>query len=113
MNEKQKVIQDMVLELFEALRQNSNNPMGGFEDAVKNMSGIEDGSFFSIPLDIQRNKLLWLDVSFFGRGERALILFDVGLLPDDFDQLFHARIRDYWDSGENTVDLAISNSDEA
>ena len=101
MNENQKKIQEMVLELFQALYENLEfNSMGGFQDAIELMDGIQDGRFFELPMDAQCNKLLRINASFFGRGERAVPLFIEGLLPVDFDTKFQALYRQYRDSRE-------------
>ena len=89
MNELQKNVQRMVLELFQALERNfETNPMGGYQDAIELMDGIQDGRFFELPMDVQCNKLLRIKVTFFGRGERAIPLFIAGLLPESFDTEF-------------------------
>jgi hypothetical protein len=101
MNEIQKNVQSMVLELFQALEKNlESNPMGGYQDAIELMDGIQDGRFFELPMDAQINKLLRINVTFFGRGERAIPLFEVGLLPEDFDTKFQNLYIRYRDSQE-------------
>lgn len=99
MNELQKSIQGMVLELFQALDKNFGfNPMGGYQDAIDLMEEIQDGRFFELPMDVQCNKLLRINVTFFGRGERATPLFIAGLLPEDFDTKFRDLFTKYRDS---------------
>ena len=99
MNEIQEEIRRMVLELFQALQKNLEfNPMGGYQDAIELMDGIQDGRFFELPMDLQCNKLLRINASFFGRGERAAPLFIAGLLPEDFDTRFQVLYRQYRDS---------------
>jgi hypothetical protein len=94
----------MVLELLHALQVNREfNPMGGFEDAVQLMEGIQNGFFFDLPKDVQCNKLLKINASFFGRGERAIPLFAAGLLPNDFDTEFQLLYRQYRDSDGSSV----------
>ncbi|MGL5018564.1 MAG: hypothetical protein ACRDBP_10540 [Luteolibacter sp.] len=87
MNELQENIQRMVLELFQALEKNFKvNPMGGYQDAIELMDGIQDGRFFELPKEVQDNKLGRIKVSFFGRGERAIPLFIAGLLPESLSE---------------------------
>ncbi len=89
----------MVLELFQALEKNlESNPMGGYQDAIELMDGIQDGRFFELPMDVQDNKLFRIKVTFFGRGERAIPLFIAGLLPEDFDTKFRDLFTEYRDS---------------
>lgn len=99
MNELQKNIRVMVLELFQALEKNLiSNPMGGYQDAIELMDGIQDGRFFELPMDVQTKRLLGINASFFGRGERAAPLFIAGLIPEDFDTRFQDLYRQYRDS---------------
>ena len=89
----------MVLELFQALDENLKyNSMGGYDDALERMDGIHDGRFFELPKDIQCDKLLYINATFFGRGERAAPLFIAGLLPEDFATNFQTLYRQYRDS---------------
>jgi len=106
MNEKQKKIQGMVLELFEALRE-IENPTGGFEDAVEIMDGIQDGSFFRLPVDVHCRKLGWLNGAFFGRGERAIPILIAGFLPDHFAKRFSKLLHEYWESVDGYGDEPI------
>jgi hypothetical protein len=97
MSDLQKQIREMVLELFQALERNSEfNPMGGGKDALEVMKGIEDGSFFLLPVDVHCNKLGWLNGAFFGRGERGIPLLMAGLLPAQFDEIFNDLLHRYW-----------------
>lgn len=94
MNDIQTKIQSMVLELIQAAERDEFRPKLG-KDILDCLPGIEDGSFFSLPFEIQRGKLGWLNGAFFGRGERAFALFKKGLLRDDFDSDFNHTIKCY------------------
>jgi hypothetical protein len=90
------------LELFHALKKNLFvNPIGGYDDALEIMDGIHDGRFFELPMDVQINKLLRINVTFFGRGEIATPLFIAGLLSEDFDTKFQDFYTEYRDSNAN------------
>ena len=99
MNNIQKEIQGMVLDLFRAL-ESYPYPRGGIDDALLIMAGINDGSFFDLPFEVHSGKLGWLNGAFFGKGERAFPLFDANLLPGDFDAVFNKVLHEYWERGE-------------
>lgn len=85
----------MVLEMIQAMERYPYKPseVGEILDCL---TGIEDGTFFQLPDDVQRGKLGWVNGAFFGRGERAFPLFKSGLLRDEFDRDFSEILHEYW-----------------
>jgi hypothetical protein len=95
MNEMQKKIQSMVFEIIQAMKRYPYKP-SEIEEILACLPGIEDGTFFQLPVDEQRGKLGWVNGAFFGRGERAFPLFKSGLLHAKFDSDFNSTLREYW-----------------
>ncbi|RYZ62814.1 MAG: hypothetical protein EOP09_18435 [Proteobacteria bacterium] len=58
------------------------------EFVLKNLPGIEDGAYFDLPKDFQGDRLGWLGGAYFGRGESANHLLDLGFLREDFPEEF-------------------------
>jgi hypothetical protein len=94
MNEKQKRIQEMVIELTQAMEKYGSSRKE-IDHVIELLPGIMDGSFFSLPEDFHISRLGWLNGAFFGRGERATPLFSAGLLRDDFDLDFNINLKEY------------------
>ena len=95
MTPQQKKLRDLVAELLEA-EVNCAKAKGGrlgMKQHVENvLPGIEDGTFFELPMDSQGAKLGWLGGAYFGRGEAANGLLDLGLLREEFpDDFFRER----------------------
>lgn len=84
----------MVHELMRAAERDEFRP-NLVKDILDCLPGIEDGSFFQLPCDVQRGKLGWINGAFFGKGERAFALFNKGLLREDFDSEFDQEIKRY------------------
>lgn len=95
MNEEQKKIRQMVMELTEAMERHPPHH-SAIAEIFEFLPGMEDGSFFDLPDDVQKGKLGWLNGAYFGRGERAMPLFESGVLRGDFDGEFHALLLRYW-----------------
>lgn len=87
----------MVLEMMQAMQRYPYQP-SEVREILDCLPGIEDGSFFKLPFDVQRGKLGWANGAFFGRGERALPLFKSSLLRAEFDRDFSAILHQNWSS---------------
>jgi hypothetical protein len=94
MNNNQKTIHSMVLELLSAMEKYPY-PERQFSDVYRILPGIADGSFFDQPFDFQCQKLGWLNGAFFGRGERAIPLVEKGLLRHGFALEFDREFKHY------------------
>ncbi|MES2924308.1 MAG: hypothetical protein V4819_22345 [Verrucomicrobiota bacterium] len=101
MSPQQTQLRDLVVELLraEVVRAEASGGKLGMRDFVlKNLPGIEDGSFFDLPIDFHVSRLFWLNGAYFGRGESAWGLLDGGFLRDDFPKQYDAELRAYADS---------------
>jgi hypothetical protein len=96
MNDDQRKIQAMVLELIEAIRRYPYKS-DVVAEITSALPGILDGTFFDHSPEDQRG-LGWVSGAFFGRGERAIPLFMSGVLRGDFDQDFYTLLQQYWRS---------------
>lgn len=96
MNEDQKKIQAMILELIDAMRRYPYKP-DEIAEITNALPGIHDGTFFDRSPEDQRG-LGWVSGAFFGRGERAIPLLMSGVLREDFDMEFYTLLQKYWRS---------------
>lgn len=95
MTPQQKKLRDLVVELLQAEVHHAEATGGSLsmkEYVEKNLPGIEDGTFFELPMDSQGASLGWLGGAYFGRGEAANRLLDREFLREDFsDEFFRER----------------------
>ena len=96
MNEDQKEIQCMVLELLDAMRRYPLDP-SQVANVTASLPGIVDGSFFERSAKDQK-ALEWLNGAFFGKGERGIPLMESGVLRGNFAQDFYDLLDKYWRS---------------
>jgi len=96
MNDDQQKIQTMILELIAAMQRYPYNP-SEIEEITSALPGIVEGTFFNRSFDKQ-DGLAWVSGAFFGRGERAMLLFVSGVLREEFDMEFYTLLQRYWRS---------------
>jgi hypothetical protein len=92
MNAQQEKLRDLIIELLDAMKRGGDRQTGS---VLKNLPGIENGSFFNLPFGIHTAKLGWLTGAYFGRGEGANRLLDQGFLREDFPMEFHRELSSY------------------
>jgi len=80
----------LLSELVNALEKRSS--LHYAEDFCKIVPGIKDGSFFRQDKKLQIKKIIWVNASYFGRGELANPLIKKGLLRKSFSNEFQKEV---------------------